>query len=81
MLIPHKQLSTDTLDNLIEEFVTRDGTDYGAEEASLSEKILQVHQQLQRGDIVILFDEDSSSCNIIPQHKLSQYGLSPHDEQ
>ncbi len=70
MLIPHKQLSDAALDNLIEEFVTRDGTDYGAEEVPLPQKISQVHKQLQQGDIVILFDEDSGSCNIIPRHKL-----------
>jgi len=80
MLIPHEQLSAEALNNLIEEFVTRDGTDYGEEEAPLSEKILQVLRQLQQGDVVILFDDESSSFNIIPHHKLPQYGINPLDD-
>lgn len=80
MLIPYEQLSAAALDNLIEEFVTRDGTDYGAEEASLPQKISQVLRLLRQGEVVILFDDESASCNIIPRHKLPQYGLTPHDE-
>ncbi len=77
MLIPHKQLSDEALDNLIEEFVTREGTDYGADEISLAEKTAQVRHQLQQGDIAILFDEDMGSCNIVPRHKLAHYGIDP----
>ena len=36
MQIPHDQLSPQALRGLIEEFVTRDGTDYGTTEASLA---------------------------------------------
>lgn len=79
MLIPHKQLSSEALDNLIEEFVTRDGTDYGADEIPLAEKTAQVRKQLQQGEIAILFDEEMGSCNIVPHHKLPHYGISPDE--
>ena len=36
--IPVDALSRQALDGLIEEFVTRDGTDYGTEERSLDDK-------------------------------------------
>ncbi len=29
MIVPWQELEPDTLDNLIQEFVSRDGTDYG----------------------------------------------------
>ena len=79
MLIPHKQLSSEALDNLIEEFVTRDGTDYGIDEISLAEKTAQVLKQLQRGEIAILFDEEMGSCNIVPLNKLAHYGISSQE--
>ncbi len=36
--IPYDQLNTHTLHGVIEEFVTRDGTDYGEVEVSLETK-------------------------------------------
>ncbi len=74
MLIPHKQLSPEALNNLIEEFVSRDGTDYGAEEISLAQKTEQVLRLLQQGEITILFDEETGSCNIVPRRELARYG-------
>ncbi|MBC7753099.1 MAG: YheU family protein, partial [Moraxellaceae bacterium] len=35
MEVPIDQLSKDILQNLVEEFVLREGTDYGAQEISL----------------------------------------------
>ena len=58
-------LEPSTLEALIEEFVTRDGTDYGAEEISLSEKVIEVKRRLQSGDAVILFSESTGQCNIV----------------
>ena len=58
-------LSTDALNGLIEEFVNRDGTDYGAQEQSLDAEKSQIFRQLQRGDVLILFDERSETCNLI----------------
>lgn len=59
--IPHQQLSSDTLDGLIEEFVTRNGTDL----ADAPRSIAQVRKLLERGKAVITFDEDTESCNIL----------------
>ena len=69
MEIPHQSLSPDTLQALIEEFVLREGTDYGETEVSLSQKSRQIMKQLDRGDIVIVFDPDTESCNIIRNHE------------
>jgi len=65
MIIPHDQLSPDALEGLIEEYVTRDGTDYGAEEISLAERIVQVKRLLASGEAVILFSEGKGACNIV----------------
>jgi hypothetical protein len=65
MKIPHRQISPDTLYSLVEEFVTRSGTDYGEHEISLSQKVEQVMDQLDIGHAVIVFDPASETCSIL----------------
>lgn len=65
MLIPPERLPNDVLDALIEEFVTREGTDYGSVEYLLADKVKHVRQQLMRGDIVISFNQETESCTLI----------------
>lgn len=63
--IPSSSLSTETLRAVVEEFVTREGTDYGIHEHSLDEKVFQVLEQLKKGEAVIQFDQRTESVNII----------------
>ena len=63
--IPFDHLSTKALHGAIEEFVTRDGTDYGEIEVSLETKISQVLGQLKSGKAVIVFDLESETCTIL----------------
>ena len=69
--IPQDAISADALDGLIEEFVTRDGTDYGFEERSLHEKKSAVMTQISRGDAVVVFDPDTETCNIVLKTELT----------
>lgn len=65
MEIPHRELSPNTLQALIEEFVLREGTDYGETEIPMAQKFQQIMDQLDHGKIVIVFDPETESCNII----------------
>ena len=47
MMIPWQELSSETLDNLIESFVLREGTDYGEHERSLEQMVAYFKRQLQ----------------------------------
>ncbi|QXO17646.1 MULTISPECIES: YheU family protein [Vibrio] len=64
MIVPWQQIDPDTLDSLIREFVLREGTDYGAQEVSLQDKVDQVRSQLQRGDAVIVYSELHETVDI-----------------
>jgi len=64
MIIPYQKLSSDALQALVEEFVTRSGTDYGCAETSLAEKTQQVMCQLEKGEAVIVYDTVLETCNI-----------------
>jgi len=59
--IPPDHLSADVLEALIEEFVTRHGTDL----TDATTKAAQVRAQLTSGEVVIVWDEASESANIV----------------
>ena len=67
MIIPWQSLDPETLENLIEAFVLREGTDYGERERSLSDKVSQVKHQLERGDAVLVWSELHETVNIMPR--------------
>jgi uncharacterized protein len=67
IIIPHDRLSLIALQGLIEEFVTRGGTDTGYTDGSLEENIEMVMQQLVLGDVFIVFDEATGTANIVPK--------------
>ncbi|KGK02575.1 MAG: hypothetical protein ACI9H9_003115 [Pseudoalteromonas tetraodonis] len=65
MIIPFEQLDKDTLYNLIESYVLREGTDYGEQEFSIESKVAQVNQQLKSGEAMVFFSELHESVTII----------------
>lgn len=72
MIIPHQQLSPDALRGLMEEFITREGTDYGHEEVSLERKVAQVERQIERGEVVIVFDSATESVSLLTRQDAQQ---------
>ena len=64
--VPYTALSEEALERLMEEFVTRAGTDYGSVERSLADKIADVRRQLARREAVIVFDPETETANIVP---------------
>lgn len=58
-------LSPDALRGLVEEFVSREGTDYGHADRSLESKVAAVFRQLESGEARIVFDLTSESASIV----------------
>jgi uncharacterized protein YheU (UPF0270 family) len=63
--VPYRDLSAEALRGVVESFVLREGTDYGARELSLDEKVAQVVRQLELGEVKIVFDPESATVHII----------------
>lgn len=63
--IPHEQLSADALRGVVEEFVMREGTDYGHRDYSLDEKRKRVVRALETGAAAVTFDPESASTTIV----------------
>ncbi|MDG1818662.1 MAG: YheU family protein [Porticoccaceae bacterium] len=71
--IPADRLSSEVLRAVIEEFILREGTDYGSYEVGLEDKIDQVKGQLKRGDVLITFDPATENCNLLTRNQFKQY--------
>ena len=72
MIIPYDKLSPEALQTLIEEFVTRDGTDTGYEKKSFENDVAMVKKQLKRGDAVIVYDQNTQTSNIVSRDHLEK---------
>jgi uncharacterized protein YheU (UPF0270 family) len=70
MIIPHRQLTPEALQGIIEDFVTRDGTDYGEVETLLQMKIDQVKRQLDKGKYFILYDAELQTTVLVSKDQL-----------
>ena len=64
MIIPIDALEADTLYQLAESFVLREGTDYGEEEIALEVKVQQVLAKLKTGEAVLVYSELHESVDI-----------------
>jgi uncharacterized protein len=74
IVVPWEQLSVDALRGVIEEFITREGTEYGNDELSLAQKIAQVQRQLTSGEVVVLFDANAETVNLLRSSELAPRG-------
>ena len=73
--VPVAQLADTTLNALLEEFASRDGTDYGETETPLDRKVAGLRSRLDSGEIQILYDTDSEQWDIVDResaHRLLQ---------
>lgn len=66
LVIPHRELSPDTLVALLEEFVTRDGTECGEYVVTMATKVEEVRRQLESGRACIVYDPEQTSFSIVP---------------
>ena len=67
--IPWDSLSETALRGIVEEFVTREGTEYGARPVSLHEKRRAVLRQLEAGEVLITFNDEDQTCSLIPARR------------
>ena len=72
MQIPWTSLSPPTLRAVVEEFITREGTDYGEHEAPLSHKVDAVISQLKAGSVGIFFDDETETVTLQPVDRRGQ---------
>lgn len=65
--VPVERLDPDTLGALLEDFASRDGTDYGERETPLDERVAQLRRSLVAGDVMLLFHAATESWDLLPR--------------
>lgn len=71
--IPRQALSEKALLGVIEAFILREGTDYGAIEVSHEAKVQQIERQIESGRTKIIFDFDSQSVTLMSDLDWKKY--------
>ena len=72
MIVPYTKLSEEALNGLIEEFVTRDGTDTGYTKNTLEQNVGMVKRQLKQGDVIVAYDEKTQTANLVAKDELKE---------
>jgi hypothetical protein len=62
--IPVNKLSAKALRGVIEEFISRAGTDYGEKDVPMETKFKHVKCKLENGSVVLIFDDETETTNI-----------------
>lgn len=65
VLVPWQKISVNALRALIDEFILREGTDYGEREFWLHEKHEAIMERLVSGEAIVVFDTELQSTSII----------------
>ena len=67
--IPAERLNTEIMTAIIEEFILREGTDYGAQEVDFARKVSQVKALLEAGEVTITFDPKTENCTLLTRQQ------------
>lgn len=71
--IPFEQLSEAALTGVLEEYITREGTDYGMIERGVEAQLDKARALLKAGKVVIIFDEVNERCQIVEARELKNF--------
>lgn len=71
-VIPHDSLDPETLENVLNDIVSRNGTDYGEYDLSSAQKREQALRALKSGEAVLLFDTETETIQMVTKQSLQQ---------
>ena len=64
--VPYQKIAADTMRRMIQEFVSRDGSDWAEIGCTLDDKVEQVLQQLKNKRVKVVFDLKTQTANLVP---------------
>ena len=65
--VPPQRLQKEVLQALLEEYASRDGTDYGEREVTLDSKVESLQRQIGSNELCIIYDADSEQWDLLPR--------------
>ena len=72
VVIPIATLAGETLRRIVDDLVTRDGTDYGAIEKTAEQKATALVRLLERGEAHLVFDPATESIGVLTSQELTR---------
>ena len=79
--IPPERLDRDVYVSVLEEYINREGTDYGIRELSMNEKMNNLMVLVDRGEVLIVFDPANESCTVMTREDLVRESSTEVDSQ
>jgi uncharacterized protein YheU (UPF0270 family) len=73
--VPLERVDAGVLNSMLEDYASRDGTDYGVRELELGEKVASLQAQLRNGSLAIVYDLASEQWDLLPQEQLEQWQI------
>lgn len=67
--VPYAALEAATRNALLEEFASRDGTDYGLQETPLERRVEQLDQLWRGAELLLLYDSDSEQWDLLTRER------------
>ena len=71
--IPAGRLEPEVLAALLEEFASRDGTDYGEVETVMARRVAQLRGRLDRGEMALLYDSESEIWDLVSRDRADEF--------
>ena len=65
VIVPYETLSELTIQNLLESYITREGTDYGQNELTIDVKLSTAKRDLYNGSVIIVWNIITESFQIL----------------
>jgi len=75
MIIPYQQLDASVLLRIVEDFVGREGTDYGEVELSLEQKSSMLLAEIKSCNVYVSYDETEETVSLLTKEEAQNLGL------
>ena len=72
VIVPPDRLEPETLSALLEEYASRDGTDYGERELTLEEKVTRLRALLRDNELSLVYDQSTEALDIVDRQTLTE---------
>ena len=73
MIIDSTELSAQALLGVVDNFILREGTDYGTQEMSYEKKREALLRKIRSGDAFIAFDSETQSVTIVSKEEAQDW--------
>lgn len=80
LIIPPEKLDPEVLESVLESYITREGTDYGESELSLHDKLDTLRPQIKKGEVLIVYDEESESITLMTKKEYQAFSRANNSE-